>query len=123
VSSALARVGALARWHAEMLQGIRGKPGNWHTWKTDDLWMAACAEKTAIEMEAQGDLDRARDFTAWALCRFHNIKDEWYAGQRTRAHETKAGKALLAKLHDDVRLKGPWAGVTPSRPPQWAGAR
>lgn len=98
MSEPIPRVGALARWHEEMRRGVRGKPGNWHTWKYDDVWAAACAEKTAIEMESQGDLHRARDFMDWARCRLDGIKDEWEKGQRTRAHETKAGKALLAKL-------------------------
>jgi hypothetical protein len=107
VSESIPRVGALARWHEEMRRGVRGKPSNWHTWKVDDLWCAACAEKTAIEMEAQGDLDRARDFMAWALCRLHHIRDEWDKGQRTRAHETKAGKALLKKLRGGQSASDP----------------
>lgn len=121
MSDPIPRVGALARWNSEMRRGLRGHPDRVATWKIDDLWAAACAEKTAIEMEAEGDLDRARDFMDWALCRFHNIKDEWDRGQRTRAHETKAGKALLVKLRGDTPPKGPWAGITTRRAPSWSG--
>jgi hypothetical protein len=94
----LERVGALARWTAEMRRGTRGKPDNCHTWKLDDLWAAACCEKTALQFEEEGDLHGARYWMEWALCLSRGIADEWESGSRIPAHETKAGKDLLAKL-------------------------
>jgi hypothetical protein len=100
-----------------MRRGIRGHPERLATWKYDGVWSAACAEQTAIECEAEGDLDRARYWMDWALLRLNGCQE---------APDTKRGKALLAKLHGDLASAEPeglWAGVTPSRLPTWAVAR
>lgn len=111
------RVGALARWHREMRRGIRGQPERLATWKYDDVWSAACAEQTAIECEAEGDLGRARYFMDWALLRLNGCRE---------VPDTKAGQTLLAKLRPDVvsaEPEAPWGWLTASRLPTWAGTR
>jgi hypothetical protein len=104
VSDPIPRVGALARWHAEMRRGARGNPDNYGTWKYDDLWSAACAEKCALEMEAEGDGDRARYWMDSALLRLNG---------HSEPPDTKEGRKLLAEL----RAKAPSAPSKPADDP------
>lgn len=109
MSNSIPRVGALARWHAEMRRGIRGHPDRYGTWTLDSVWSAACHEKTAIDFEADGDLAGARYFMDWALLRLHGSKE---------TPDSKAGRALLAKLHGSAPSAANQAVKRPPRPRQ-----
>src|SRR4051812_29042943 len=62
----LPRAGALAQWRLEMWQGGRGHPDRVATWRCDALWAAACKEKAALDLEAEGDVAGARYFLDWS---------------------------------------------------------
>jgi len=45
--------GPLNQWRAEMAAGVRGDSANWHTWRLDELWRAACWEQAERESRAE----------------------------------------------------------------------
>ena len=89
--TALPRLGALARWRAELASGGRKNTAA----HFDKLQAAACMEATALDFEAQGDNAGARHFMDWAFLRLHG------------SHETPGtteGRVLLRQLRGEVRI-------------------
>lgn len=112
-----------------MREGIRGKIEQVSTWKIDGLWAAACKEKTALDLEAAGDLAGARYFMDWCQLQLKGfptyVSELGSDGRKSTvpAPASRVGKALLAKLNGEpqpTQPQNPWAEIKPSRVPDWA---
>lgn len=93
-SPAPPRLGALARWRAELAAGKRTNTAR----DFDDLQAAACNELTALEAAATGDKYGARHFMDEALLRAHGHGPfpSTTAGDRAR-------REMLKNLRGEVR--------------------
>jgi hypothetical protein len=90
------RLGALARWHAEIRAGTRRNT----IADFDGLAAAACNEAEALAHAARGDEGEARRFMDRALLRLHGCFGDPYDGD---TQNPGPGRRMMADLR---RLSG-----------------